>query len=411
MRTTAAVAETTRNLWSDQIRSVMKREPRIFWLLLGVTCALSACSAQRSDLDKLAGETATCGECTINSEPVWVSASGDDDVHMASFFLEEGDYLWAMGGFADEKIVRYPLRGGSTQVYGRQGEGPGEIKDQIHGAALHSSGDTLVIAQLQRIEYFSTTIEPYRSFRPAVPVRGAMELLDDGSIVIADSRGSGPEVTSNRILHQFDAVGGHVGSWITLDSIDYAGARVWIARGHEPQTVWVSTPIPSGRRLSQWDSHSKSRIRRFDVTLDWWYEMPRSPEEVESHYRSGQVEPLKPSTVLTDFFDDGTVLWLSVGHADPDFRSVDPRYFLPSKRYDTLLLAVDRETGAVLAVEAFDEIAPGFTNRGNLVLYRLDRIGRPRLELRKVEFRREGLENRSVGRLPRPGGSRPADPL
>ena len=53
---------------------------------------------------------------------------------------------------------------------------------------------------------------------------------------------------------------------------------------------------------------------------------------------------------------------------------------------DSYLLALDRDTGAPLGARGFDEVAWGFTNRGNLILYKLDDEGFPLVQIKSIRL-------------------------
>jgi len=331
---------------------------------------------------------ATCASCRINLEQAWRSSPRDPNVWPADYYVETGRDLWVMGGFAEQTLTRYTLRGRQSELFDRAGDGPGEFAGQIRGAALDSSGDTLVIIQVQRVDYFSARdLTYYRGFVPTLPVGFGIVTLPDGSVVFPSPGTSNPAAAAYA-LHRFAAAGSYLGSSLPL-APESRPALMPLARGAEPSTVWVLLPKPRGFTAEQWDMGKGTRARQLEVEADWWYQNPYSQMELEAMSAAGRVrsDALKPSTGAIAAYDDGAHLWITIRHPDESWRqAMGGGVPVANKLFDSFLLALDRETGQVLAGHEFDDFAIGFTNRGKLVVIGVNAGGFSYIQLYECEL-------------------------
>lgn len=354
-------------------------------LVVGVALTLpfgAACSGG-ADNEQLAGRLARCRDCSIQVVNQWAPDSTDPNVQEAGFYLEHVGSLWAMGGFSGETLVRFSLEERSSRAYTLRGDGPGEFADQIMGAAVHASGDTLVIAQVDRVEYFSPDLDFHRGFRSSVPVRGALLVLDSGEVVLSNTQISQANPSGARAVHAFAATGEIIGSFLPVHG-DFAGAWLPLARGADLNSVWVAIPARDGFVLEQWDAREQTRLRRYAVSVVWWHPPVRDPARSEGDLRKGRgrKELLTPASGVVGLYDDGSNIWVALRHADPQYVSeVDKDHPAPDRLFDAFVLLLDRNSGAVQAAQVFNEFSYGFTNLGDLVLFAIDDLGRPQLSL------------------------------
>ena len=153
----------------------------LIFLVALLVLAISGCRGSATRDEPMLQNLVVCDSCTLEVQRIWGSDVSDPNVLDAQFYLRSGANLWTMGGLALTNIVRFDILAGTSHLYDKRGEGPGEIAGGVAAATMHPSQDTLVIAQRLRIEYFTEDLEPVRSFRPTVRVRGAIVIVADGT--------------------------------------------------------------------------------------------------------------------------------------------------------------------------------------------------------------------------------------
>ncbi len=326
-----------------------------------------------------------CDSCTLEVQRIWGSDVSDPNVLDAQFYLRSGANLWTMGGLALTNIVRFDILAGTSHLYDKRGEGPGEIAGGVAAATMHPSQDTLVIAQRLRIEYFTEDLEPVRSFRPTVRVRGAIVIVADGTVILSNARSIANISGANRALHTFSPDGVDLGSFRAIED----GYQGWLplARGSEPLTIWVGVRESTGFVAEQWHVKTQELVRQVRFTADWWYVGGRVPNEDELRAGNVDADRLRPKSDVVGLHDDGRVLWVAAHHADPNFADEmakpDPVY---GSLYNAMLFAVDRDTGEVLGAESFIDGTYGFTTLGDFILFRVDRFGRPIINMMETRL-------------------------
>lgn len=352
-------------------------------LLIG---GLAACSGPHERHPEIAGSS-TCADCRIDIRAVWTSAKGDNNVMTTAWYLERGDTLWALGGYALSRVTRFSLTTNESAIFDRDGEGPGEFRF-AYIAKMHPAGDTLVIVHEGRISYLTTVLREVRSIPILIPDALGMTILPDGRLFMVSSKLREPASARGYALHEITSAGRYTRSFRSTDTASASGA--WgLEAGSEPNTIWVVEPRRDGLVAEQWDVESLRRRRGFSFSPAWWVGETKSREEYEQMGPNTRAPKLPTGTV--GVWDSGNVLWVVLRHFDPAHASQDLAHVSVSEKFDGVLLAMDRESGAVLATAVFDAISFGFTNRGRLVLYdEDDRTGEPRIRLAEVSLQRTG---------------------
>ena len=351
-------------------------------LTLGGLAACSRAGDQRPEI----AASSICGDCDIDLQGVWTSAAGDDNVVPAGWYLECGDTLWTLGEMAESRVVRFSLASRQSVLFDRNGEGPGEFRyPQI--AKMHPSNDTILVVHENRISYMTTALHEARSIPNIIPYPLGMVVLRDGRFIVAATDLHQPAGARGNALHVFSPDGQYLESFRAVDTA-LAGGAWGLDVGRESNTIWVVEPRADGLIAEEWDVVSMDRIRVFAFTPSWWVGENRSPEEYEQMTPKTGAPKLPTGTV--GVWDGGDVLWVVLRHFDPVHGSYDFSHTSVDDQFDAILLAMDRESGGVLATAVFDAFSFAFTSRGRLVLYdEDDRTGEPRIRLATLRLSRQ----------------------
>ncbi|MEX1182926.1 MAG: hypothetical protein WEF86_06800 [Gemmatimonadota bacterium] len=333
--------------------------------------------------ERLAAGLGICEQCKISHEVLWTSGAEDPNVNSGAFFLENQGDLWTMGDFSNETVTRFDLANGTSRAHTRRGDGPGEFSDQIMGAAVHPSGDTLVVAQEARIDYFVRDLEPIRGFRPPVNVYGTLVLHSDGNMTVSNPRPLGLKAYDEFGIHRFTAEGQHLLSFRS-NAENPTSRYMPLVAGSDGASVWIAISDSAGFSLERWDVTAGTLLRELRVDVPFWYDPSVSLARLELEAAaSGRLDPdfLRPRSGVISVYDAGELVWVVLRHADPRYVDYDWQYYQPHLLYDCIIAAIDTRSGAVLAATAYDQAPCMFTNRGNVVLYDVDDNEFPRFKM------------------------------
>jgi hypothetical protein len=320
---------------------------------------------------------------------VWTSTNGDANVIAAGWYLEHADTLWTLGIDAASTVRRFSLDTKESALFDRYGEGPGEFR-YAHIATMHPAGDTIVIDQEKRISFLTTALHEERSIPNSVPYALGMVVLPDSRIIMVQPNLPQPDSARSYALHEFSPVGQYIRSFRAVDTASAGGA--WgISAGMKPNTIWVIEPRSDGFVAELWDLVRMEEVRMFGHTPDWWVGDLRTSLDYEQMGADTRVPQLP--TGVVGAWDSGNVLWIVLRHFDPDHAGHRFSSTSPEKTFDGVVLALNRDSGDILAATVFDAFSFGFTNRGRLVLYdEDDRTGEPQLRLAQLTLRRDQMQ-------------------
>ncbi len=353
------------------------RIPRVCVPAIATFTYFAGCDTARVDPRLTSG---SCFECEIVIEETWATNVRDPNVLDVGTFVEWGDSVWTMQGFAGHRLIAYSLASGESRLIDREGEGPGEFRD-VRAGFLDHAGDTLVVAEVARVSLLGPGGAFARSFTPPVPIAArSMGKTPEGDFIAAAPYSLEGSDEVNR-LHRIDRNG------LLLSSFGgpAQGLSPRMFPGEADTTVWLLTKLEDGVRLELWDISAEERLRLLEVKPDWWISPTRTPEQMERDASLGRVRRI-PSSASTGLHADG-ILWISVSHSPADPAPFDGSAYDPVTRYDSVILAIDPESGEVLKGTVLtDRHATGFTRSGLLATYELDRAGHPRLRLHDLRL-------------------------
>ncbi len=92
-----------------------------------------------------------------------------------------------------------------------------------------------------------------------------------------------------------------------------------------------------------------------------------------------------PVSVGDVYQDADDMLWVVTMVADPEYEA-DPERTVWSRFRDSIVEAIDPDSGEVIAARRFDAYVTGFTNRGEAIIYDEDAAGLPTLEVRALHL-------------------------
>lgn len=325
----------------------------------------------------------TCAECTIVTSVVWESRDQDQSILGTAWPLEMADELILMGEHFGPAIARLPLNGARGELMERIGDGPGEYR-WISAGQIHPSGDTIVVIQDTRVSYLDTNLNEQRSFPNPVSRFSGVLLLSDGRFVFVSPRPPSSLRADGYVAHVVDAGGNLTGSFVPRGTA--TGGGLWpMSMGAEQGTIWIVEPQDDGFVAELWQTDSLTRVHRLAVRPTWWHGETRRPEEYERMAGRKKRVPRLPTGTVGVRESDG-IIWVALRHYDVNHENGLLEDNQVHKRFDGVLLAVDPQSGDILASAVFDEFLLGFTNRGRLVLYDESEQGTPRVRLADVSF-------------------------
>jgi len=291
-----------------------------------------------------------------------------------------------MQGFAGHRILVFSLETAESRVIDREGEGPGEFKE-ILGGFLDHSGDTLVIAERNRITFLEKYGRFARSFTPPIPVDvRSVRRGSDGDFIMAATVGEPDSAGLTPALHRISDTGELLSSFGRASPEDRP--RLW--PGATEGEVWLLASLDDGFRAERWDAGTQERTAVVTMRPEWWSSPTRTAIQSERALRAGR-RPGTPPSRATALKEGNGVLWVTVAHASPSWAEADLSEYDPSATYDAVLLAVEIDTGAVMASRVLERgVGAGFSERGRLVTYELSAAGHPRIRLLELSLAREG---------------------
>lgn len=333
-----------------------------------------------------------CEECSIEMREIWSSLPEDPNVFAVNIFLESGRWLWTMGDFSGHVIVRYDLRDRTSFRIDRFGDGPGEFR-QIMSGLVDRTGDTLVVTGRGRVSLLriSRDLQHVRSFSSPVPIkpRSLVEATNGDFVVSSVVRQpSGSPALLHRITREGELRAsfgsrdvGEVGEWRPLTASQAC------------ECVWALASGDEGFSVTLWDLEAMKLVRTLSFRPGWWYTSRKTAFEREREARSPGQERDPPNTGVYELLEQEGTLWVVGRHADRRWEEglilgAEEEGWNPGLIFDSFILAIDAATGEVIATEVIDPFAYGFSSRGRLATYELERDGHPRLRLHQLSLER-----------------------
>lgn len=349
---------------------------------VAVAFALGGCDIGDDFDDLFAGE---CTSCEIVLEEAWASVARDPAVQDVGTWIEWGDSIWTMQGFAGHQIIIYSASDGGTRTIDRFGEGPGEFRS-IRAGALDISSDSLFVAETARVSVLTGGGEFARSFVPEVPfTRGrSFGVTSDGHILLpVPRRSDNPDAIIHR-LHLLTREGVLLHSFAPGDP----DRRMTLGPSASPSTFWLMEDAEGGFRVELWNVESREMVRAFDVRPDWWSSGASSGESEQEIRQSGT--PPTPPSIAISIREEAGVLFVAAVHPTPDPVPFDEETYDPTGEFDSVVLAVDAESGVILAAQLIeDRFISGWSREGLLPTWETDRMGFPRYRLHTVQLERD----------------------
>jgi hypothetical protein len=314
------------------------------------------------------GGSADCLECEIVAREEWSSTRDDPLVNDASVFFRAGGSLWVAGGFMGASVAEFPMDGGFASPRGRVGEGPSELQDVLAGTWSSHSGQ-LALAQADRVSLLDVQTGRIDWIDGRGVRSGSSIVWTDEALVIAQG------LENDGVLEVREPIDG------PARKVTYSQAREgvrFIAPARAPYQFWIVESRHDGFQLMRGTLTGNGvETKAFDPVTPTWWIPPRSVAPTTGPEVAPRRGAPPPPTRVLRLYDAGKVVFVLVTHADRNWTDWDRRYWEPGRGYDSVVMAIDSATGRSLAVERFEEFAYGFTNRGELVRYTVDRRGAP----------------------------------
>lgn len=332
-----------------------------------VTVTVAACGGRGQEADsRTANSSHWCVQCEIVLTENGTIGRPTDSV--AILFLSSpasvsgGRHVVAPIG--DEgQIGEYAVTGELIRVVGKLGEGPDEfstIRDIQAGP-----GDSIVVLDQTRLTMLSPELKFVRSTSLPVGLRpSGLVVLVNGHLVLNDY---GP---SRRPFSLLDASFGQERQFGPMTD-DYVPSELQYVLAADPLGGFWASKTTGELELLQFDADGEAR-NQFQPRVDWF-----PTENSGRPVREDPSAPAKPRVAGIARRD--STLWLLALVPDPKWRPSrerrppgregpsgvpSPREW--SRRFDSIVAALDPASGQVIALMQHDEVIAGFTGNGSL---------------------------------------------
>jgi hypothetical protein len=361
------------------MKQIPERPTRAGIGIAAVILLVSACVDESAIDPELT--TGVCPSCDIEVREVWASIPRDPNVLDAGTWIEWGDSIWSMQGFAGHAMIVYSLRSGESRRLARRGDGPGEFQG-IHGGFLDRSGDTLLVAEATRVSFLTAGGRFVRSVSSPIPIPvRSVRQGPHGEIVIAHPYGRPDEHGQTDRLHVLNRDGVLISSFAPGSAV--GRPRLW--PGEDSTQVWLLSDSDGGFTIEGWDVAEEAMTRQLSVEPPWWYDPKVTPQLQEHRARAGALSRL-PSKVTSLREADG-MLWVTAVHPAARTADFDPDVYDPARDYDSVLMVIDRSSGAIVTATVMtDRLMGGWTSSGMLQTLEHDSGGHPRHRLHEVRL-------------------------
>lgn len=270
------------------------------------------------------------------------------------------------------RVLLYDSTGEYLEAWGGPGEGPGEF-GHIR-TILHLPGDSLMVVDGSngRLTVLDAGGVPHRTFRLGARVHD-IALAPDGGLLVSASIAS--ETTIGLLFHKFTAEGTLSQSFGEASEVvpwRPSATHRRISIGGQ-SGFWAVRPDRYELERWTWDGRQAEIISR---GAPWF---PRRHEEGAVNFFE---EP--PSPWVQDIHvDSDGLLWVLARRASADWAAVEQRVSRAAwgMFYDTVLEAIDLETGHVVSSSVHAWYGNGFTNDGLVVAHREGPSGMTILDL------------------------------
>jgi hypothetical protein len=326
-------------------------------------------------------------------DTVWSSDPANPDLTLTYSPIERGDSIVAIETYRNTFLAVLDRAGRTVRLVGRKGQGPGEYRS-ISAIDQHPDG-RLYVFDRRRLTVLDTSLAVgFITDLPAIVERGIV--LSNGMAIIDGARSVGDSTFS---LHLLGADGKLVRSFGETGgksfSVNIAAARdntVWVARRYE------NAPVYEIERLDPTTGRVVQTIRDDPGWFRWSPPEPTADQLACNGGRGdlaacGRLDgaprpphPVMPAISRMWESPDG-LLWIASLKADPRWKDAEAND--ADRRFDAVLEVRDAATGGLIGSRELDARLTGFTNRGNVMMVKLNDRDEPEHTLLRLGVQRD----------------------